>query len=160
MKESDISSTLGKSLDLGIYDRLGSMEEAEYFKMLLLDASAMTHLYELFLFFKKIEKKTAHEALLIFFDLFSGCTLEVPKREKIDQAIRDTRIFYCLSRAEAGTRAARIRDLAREYDLSDGGVLSIYGKMQKLWKNHRGFEDEIKTERASRVGRPRTVARD
>jgi len=109
---------LDNALGLGIYEGLKSEEQAQVFRTLLYEAAGVSHLRQLYAVF-------GVDIMLKFFDLFAGVTFEVPSREKIEIAIRDTRIFFLMNRAKVGQRAVRARELAGEFELSTWRVKRV-----------------------------------
>jgi hypothetical protein len=82
--------------------------------------------------------------LLKFFDLFAGVTIEVPSREKIERAIRDTRIFFLMHRAGVGHRANQARELGKEFELSPHRVNAIYLRLRKRFEAEQELQCQLK----------------
>ncbi len=131
---------LDSALGLGIYDGLKNEAEAELFRVLLFEAAGVSHVRQLYEVF-------GADCLLKFFDLFAGVTLEVPSREKIERAIRDTRIFFLLNRAKVGYRSEQSRQLAREFDMSPHTVNDIFFRIRKRFD----IETELRCQLKNRV---------
>lgn len=132
------SEALDNALGLGIFDGMRSEDESLLFRTLLYEAAGLSHLRQLYEVF-------GPESLLKFFDLFAGVTIEVPSREKIEKALRDTRIFFLMNRAAVGHRAQQARELAGEFGLSTGQVSAIYLHLRKRYEAEQELRCQLKT---------------
>ena len=129
---------LDNALGLGIYDGMRSEEEALVFRTLLYEAAGLSHIRQLYEVF-------GAKCLLKFFDLFAGVTIEVPSREKIEKAIRDTRIFFLINRAKVGHRAGQARELAAEFGLAPCTVTQIYLAIRKRYERETELQCHLKS---------------
>lgn len=130
-------SWLGKALDLTILGGLRKQEQAEFFKHVLLDCAGATHLPEICQIF-------GHEALVKLLDHFAGTTLEIPSREKIATALRDTTIFFRMYQTKSGHKAELSRELAADYELTEHTVRLIYVRLKKRYELHEQTAQEVK----------------
>ena len=78
--------------------------------------SVLPELYEVF----------GTETLLEFLDIFGGVTVEVPSREILENAIRDTFIFFQLDTCEDSEKSDVEKDLSDRYGITKLQVKHIY----------------------------------
>ena len=84
--------------------------------------SVLPELYEVF----------GTETLLEFLDIFGGVTVEVPSREILENAIRDTFIFFQLDTCEDSEKSDVEKDLSDRYGITKLQVKHIYQDMQEF----------------------------
>lgn len=131
------SKALDNALGLGIYDGMRSENESQVFRTLLYEAAGLSHIRQLYEVF-------GPEGLLKFFDLFAGVTIKVPSRNKIEQALRDTRIFFLMHRAKVGHRASQARELGHEFGISPHTVHDIYVRIRKRFEVEQEKQCQLK----------------
>lgn len=124
---------LGKALDVHICGTVKGARESEFLKMVLLDCAEATHLPELC-------QALGPDVVLKLFDCFAGTTIKVPSRDVITKAIRDTTIFFTISRTKEGHKSEIARDLGADYQLSEDAVLHIYVRVKKKYEAFREAE--------------------
>lgn len=134
-RDIDPASWLGRALDMSILGGLRGSEKSKFFRQVLLDCAEATHLPELC-------TVLGSDIIIKFFDHFAGTTLEIPNRDKITQALRDTTIFYRLYRAKHGQRAHLARELAAEYELKEHTVFQIYLRLKKKYEELQTLDKE------------------
>jgi Mor family transcriptional regulator len=130
-------SCLGRALDLTILGGLRKEEQAEFFKQVLLECAGATHIPE-------VCEILGSDAVIKFFDHFAGTTIEVPSREKIQQALRDTTIFFRMYQTKPGHKAELSRELAADYELKEHTVYLIYMRMKKRYEMHEEAAKEAR----------------
>lgn len=106
----------------------------EAFYVLLVSAGNYTFLPELYDIFGR-------EETIKFLEIFQGCTLSVPKADKLEKLAREVSIYTRIERAPTSkSRSTIVRRLAEEYELTEDRVRSIYAKTKVHLEDRLGFK--------------------
>ncbi len=71
------------------------------------------------------------EHFLRFLDIFQGQTIQVPASADLLRAFRDVRVYSRLSKVSGVKQACLVRELAEEYELSQGEVRAVYYEVEE-----------------------------
>lgn len=132
----DPKTWLGRALDISALGSLRNEEHGKFLTQLLLECAEATHIPE-------VCAVLGPKAALEFIDHFSGMTIKVPKRSQIENAVRNTTIFYRLYRAKTGHRAETARELAAEYGMKYRSILDVYLRMKSKYEDAAALEKEL-----------------
>ncbi len=106
----------------------------EAFYVLLVSSGSYTFLPELYDIFGRDET-------IKFLEIFQGCSLSVPKAEKLEKLARDVSIYTRVERAPtSASRTVIIRRLAEEYELLEDRIRTIYAKTKVKLEDELGFK--------------------
>lgn len=114
---------------LSIFDSVSS-EFLDMLQLVLMETAAQSHLPEIFKVFGK-------ESVLKFIDIFSGTTITVPKREVIENCMRDVSILLQMRKVGADSQATLVRDLAVRYNMTAGQVRRVFVDMEERLKRYK-----------------------
>lgn len=125
MKESKNTFLAASDEELGVsvFDAV-SGKFVDVLLSVLYRTCPSSHIIEVYDIFGK-------ESFLKFLDLFSGTSVEVPEREKIEEGLRDVLLYMSLSRTPKAQRPKMVRKLAQETGLTAGEVRSRFVATEK-----------------------------
>ena len=106
--------------------------QVEAFYVLLVSSAKYTFLPELYDVFGR-------EATIKFLDVFAGCSLRVPKINKLERLAMESSIYVRVERVTPRRRQVVIKALAEEYEVTDDRIRNIYHKTKKKLEKEFGF---------------------
>lgn len=72
------------------------------------------------------------DKLVKFLDVFSGCSIEIPSREKLNRSIREIEIYNRLENSKNKPTHAK---LASEYGVSEEYIRVVHNKVNSMLQN-------------------------
>lgn len=91
------------------------------------------------------------EDTIKFIEIFAGCTIKVPKVDKLESLARKAEIYIRLSQTSPSQFSSVARVLAEEYNLTEDRVRTTYKETKKYFEKELGFSVIPKRKRATRA---------
>lgn len=125
MKGLKSPSPLEEELGVSIFDSVTGKFNA-VLRVALSRTCPRSHVVALFDVFGK-------DHFLKFLDLFAGTSVQVPTKNKLEEAVRQVGIYMEMKRVTSRRRPSVARQLAKKYGLTAGEVRMAFVELDKLF---------------------------
>ena len=110
-----------------------SGRQVDAFYVLLVTSGNYTFLPELYDIFGR-------DATLKFLEVFAGCSLSVPKVEKLEKLARNAAIYLRIEQASLKQQPSIVESLSEEYNLTESQVRRVFAKTKVKLEDEYGFK--------------------